>query len=149
MQRTEFPGNLDSLRPIGEYILAAAKTAGLEKKKAYGLRLAMDEVATNIITHGYDENGKSGSIIISGEVTERELILVLEDTAPPFDPRSLLSPEEKDLKRPLEERNVGGLGVFLAFKALDRFDYQHTGTHNRNVFVMHRPQPAGTPHALP
>ena len=149
MQRTELPGNLDSLRPIGEYILAAAKEAGLGKKQAYGLRLAMDEVATNIITHGYDENGTSGNIVISGELTDRELILVLEDTAPPFDPRGLLTPAAMDLKRPLEERNVGGLGVFLAFKALDRFDYQHTGTHNRNVFVMHRPQPAGSPHANP
>jgi anti-sigma regulatory factor (Ser/Thr protein kinase) len=121
----------------------------LEKKKAYGLRLAMDEVATNIITHGYEENGKSGSIIISGHMTDTELILVLEDTAPPFDPRSLLSPEPSDLKRPLEERQVGGLGVYLAFKALDRFDYQHTGTHNRNVFVMHRPLPAGISHANP
>jgi serine/threonine-protein kinase RsbW len=139
MERLVLPGTLDALKPLGAYIQAASKAAGLTAKQAYGLRLAMDEVATNIVTHGYEEHGLSGGIVIEGMMTDAELTLSLEDTSPPFDPRTLLTPAAEDLARPLEEREIGGLGVFLAFKALDRFDYQRTAAGNRNLFTMFRP----------
>lgn len=147
MERIELPGTLNAHEPLGAFILAAAKQAGLATKRAYGLRLAMDEVATNIITHGYEEQGRSGGLVVEAEISEQHLTMTIEDTAPPFDPRTLLGPAAEDLKRPLEEREVGGLGVFLAFKSIDRFDYVHTGTANRNIFIMNRGQAgaAGSP----
>jgi len=43
------PAHLDSLKPIAEYVMKVAKMAGLDKKSMYKLRLAVDELATNML----------------------------------------------------------------------------------------------------
>ena len=60
MECRTFPGNLDSLSPIREYVKSAANTAGLSKKATYELCLAVDEIATNIALYGYEEAGRLG-----------------------------------------------------------------------------------------
>ena len=62
------------------------------------------------------------------------LEVVLEDSSPAFDPFSRESPD--DLDSPLEERDVGGLGIFLAGANVDEFRYEHVAGRNRNIFVM-------------
>ena len=66
------------------------------------------------------------------------LTITLEDTAAPFDPRGLPRPEQTEL--PLEERPIGGLGVFLTMENVDQFRYEYVGNRNRNIFVMKRPK---------
>lgn len=133
------PASLDSLDPIAEYIVEAATEAGLDPRSAYNLRLAVDEIATNIITHGYEEAGLRGDITVSGDLSEASLTVVLEDSGIPFDPLSQELPSEDDLKLPLEERSIGGLGIYLVLKGVDAFRYERVGEHNRNIFVMNRP----------
>ncbi|MEQ8963773.1 MAG: ATP-binding protein, partial [Coleofasciculus sp. C2-GNP5-27] len=53
-------GTLDSLGAIAQYVLQAAQAANLDKKASYNLRLAVDEIATNIIIHGYEDVGLEG-----------------------------------------------------------------------------------------
>ncbi|MDD2365055.1 MAG: ATP-binding protein [Desulfuromonadaceae bacterium] len=130
------PATLDSLDEIGKYVVAATSEAGLDTKPAYGLRLAVDEIATNIITHGYEEAGIDGNISISAELTASTLKIVIEDTGIPFDPLSRKLPGEDILNLPLEERDIGGLGIFLVLKGVDDFSYVFTDGKNRNIFVM-------------
>lgn len=136
MDSLSVPGQLDSLGAIAQYVLAAANSAGLEKKASYRLRLAVDEVATNIINYGYDAAGIEGNILIQATIDERSLTIVLEDTALPFDP--IQRDEPDDLELPLEQRQIGGLGIYLAMKGVDRFIYERIDNHNRNIFVMNR-----------
>lgn len=138
------PATLDSLDAIGKYIVAATTEAGLEDKPAYGLRLAVDEIATNIITHGYEEAGKTGTITVSKTLTDLTLTIVLEDSGIHFDPLSRKLPDEHELHLPLEEREIGGLGLFLVLKGVDEFRYEYDNGHNYNIFVMHRPMAAVT-----
>jgi anti-sigma regulatory factor (Ser/Thr protein kinase) len=133
------PATLDALDEIGKYVVTATTEAGLEAKAAYGLRLAVDEIATNIITHGYEEAGRSGDISVSGTLTNVALTIVLEDSGVPFDPLSQDLPGEDYLTQPLEERPIGGLGIFLVLKGVDAFSYEFVDGHNRNIFVVNRP----------
>lgn len=134
------PASLDSLDPIGKYVIAATGTAGLDAKAAYNLRLAVDEIATNIITYGYEEAGISGDVTVSGTLTDSSLTIVLEDSGIPFDPMSLNPPGEEEISLPLEERQIGGLGIFLVLKGVDDFSYEFSEGKNRNIFVMNRPE---------
>jgi sigma-B regulation protein RsbU (phosphoserine phosphatase) len=126
------------LQAIGTYVLEAAAAAGLDKKRSYALRLAVDEVATNIITHGYEEAGLQGTVSIRADVDEQALVVTLEDNGAPFDPTTFRPPTDEELNRPLEERPMGGLGVYLAIQSADRFFYRRTRDTNRNVFIMNR-----------
>ncbi|OGV68135.1 MAG: anti-sigma regulatory factor [Lentisphaerae bacterium RIFOXYA12_FULL_48_11] len=138
MSSLVLPGVLESLTDVRKFVLDAAAEAGLTSSRAYGLSLAIDEIATNVIVHGYSEHGLSGNISIRRELTDDELSLIIEDTAVEFDARTLAVPRKEDLEKPLEERAIGGLGVFLAFKNIDGFDYQREGNVNRNIFKMNR-----------
>ena len=64
MEDLSVPGTLDSLAVIREYVKAAADEAGLDGRRAYRLQLAVDEIATNIVNHGYSEAGITGSVRI-------------------------------------------------------------------------------------
>ncbi|MEI6206103.1 MAG: ATP-binding protein [Desulfuromonadales bacterium] len=139
MKSLRVPATLDALDEIGRYVITATSDAGLNSKAAYGLRLAVDEISTNIITHGYEEAGGAGDITVNGELTESALTVVLEDTGIPFDPLTRELPGEDFLSLPLEDRPIGGLGIFLVLKGVDNFSYEYSEGKNRNIFVMNRP----------
>jgi serine/threonine-protein kinase RsbW len=130
------PGTLDSLGPIRGFVQAAAAAAGVDRKRAYRLQLAVDEIATNIITHGYAETGSEGNIELAAWLSDVALTISLEDTAIPYNPLDQAQPEALDA--PLESRPEGGLGVFLAIRSVDNFLYERHGNRNRNVFIVNR-----------
>lgn len=140
METLTVSGILDSLAPIAQYVMAAATEAGLEKKAAYKLRLAVDEMASNIIIHGYQEPGLTGDIVLNATLTDQQLVVTLEDTALPYDPTTHNLPTEEDLARALIQRPHGGLGIFLVLDGVDDFAYERVGDRNRNVFVMKLPK---------
>ncbi|NJP05413.1 MAG: ATP-binding protein [Chloroflexaceae bacterium] len=135
----QVPASFDSLSSIRTYVMQAASAAGLEHKRAYRLQLAVDEIATNVVTHGGGSEQPDAYIRVSHEITDECLTIVLEDNSHPFDPtqQTLAS----DINAPLEERPIGGLGVYLALKNVDTFTYKYANQHNRNILVMYRQTP--------
>ncbi len=143
MADRSFPGTLDSLAPLRDFVAQAAAAAGLDRKASYKLCLAIDEVATNIVVHGYDEAGRTGRLDVAVEADAAVLTVRLEDDAAPFDPTAHAAPSAEDLARPLEERPIGGLGLMLAAEGVDEFRYERSRGRNRNVFVVRRPAKPG------
>ncbi len=132
MDSITVPGNLTALQAIRDFVMAAAAKAGIDERSAYKLGLAVDEIATNIIVYGYAAS--SGDVFVHAHNAEGRLQIVLEDTSPPFDPLSRNEPEGLDA--PLEDRTMGGLGVFLAKRSVDEFRYEYVDGRNRNIFVV-------------
>jgi len=132
------PASLESLDEIRRYVTTMAQDAGLSKSATYRLHLAVDEIATNIVTYGYERAGLSGDITVSGTVTEQAVTITVRDAAAAFDPRSHELPDEDDLAVPLDEREIGGLGIFLAVNGVDQFSYERDGDHNLTSFTMWR-----------
>jgi anti-sigma regulatory factor (Ser/Thr protein kinase) len=135
-----FPGTLDSLRPIAAFILEAAAEAGLDADATYRLRLAVDEVAHNIILHGYAEAGLTGMIELSVCLVGGSLIIEAQDTGAPCNLAAMRLPTQEDLERSLEERELGGLGLLLVTASVDAFHHVSLGLKNSTVLVMHRDQ---------
>ncbi len=130
------PGEPAYLTQLMDYVVWAASAFGLEEAAVYRLSLAVDEIATNVVIHGYAEPGRTGELTIWAETTPDELRVYLEDTGDPFDPRDF--PRPNHLHLPLEERQDGGLGIFLALWGVDGFSYEQDDGRNRSVFVMYR-----------
>jgi anti-sigma regulatory factor (Ser/Thr protein kinase) len=148
MDSLSVPATLESLKTIRDFVGKAAHAAGLSQARTYGLALAVDEIATNIITHGYEETGRtqgweSEDIRIHASITGSALEITLEDTGTPFDPRSRPAPD--DLHAPLAERDAGGLGIFLALKKVDDFRYDYVAGRNRNILVIRTEHPNNLP----
>jgi anti-sigma regulatory factor (Ser/Thr protein kinase) len=137
MEPLTLPASLDSLSLLRQYVVDAAKAAGLNKEATYKLKLTVDEIATNIISYGYGESDLSGDITIEEEVIGNRLRITLADTGVEFDPRKRKLPDEDELSKPLEEREIGGLGIFLTMRDVDIFDYKRVDNRNYNIFEMY------------
>jgi anti-sigma regulatory factor (Ser/Thr protein kinase) len=138
MKSRTFPATVESLAPIREYLTELSAAAGLDKKQTYNLCLAVDEVVTNIFLYGYGRSGQKGVVDVYAEVDENQIQITVEDDSPPYDPTQQKLPDEEDLKKPLEERPIGGLGLFLTISNVDEFKYEYISGRNRNIFVVKR-----------
>jgi sigma-B regulation protein RsbU (phosphoserine phosphatase) len=125
-----------SLSRIRNYVMQASALADLDKQAMQRLRLSVDEIATNIILYGYRKHGLTGVVNVSATIDEEMLTIRLEDTAVPYDPRTHNAP--KDLDDPLDTREIGGLGIYLALNNVDVFDYERLGDRNINRCSMKR-----------
>ena len=132
MPEKTFPGTLDSLAPVREYVSEAARAAGLDLGKTYDLCLAVDEIVTNIVLHGYEEVNLKGDIVVEALQERGQLIIRLSDHGRTYDPDHIPEP---DLGNPLKQQ-TGGWGVFLGKNGVDQFDYTSTDSGNVHRFVM-------------
>lgn len=94
------------------------------------LRLALEEVVVNVIHHGYDAEG-AHAIRVRFELTEHQCTVVVEDDARPYDPLSRPAP---DLEADIEDRPIGGLGIFLVRELMDVVEYRRE--REQNILVM-------------
>ncbi len=142
MEPLTVSGTLDSLDHIAEYIAHAATVAGLDKKASYKLRLAVDEIATNIIVHGYQKTEQLGTLDLRAELDQTRLTILLEDTSIDFDPLEKVEIEATTIHQPVEARPIGGLGIYLAVRGVDKFIHERVGDRNRNIFIVNRSSPS-------
>jgi anti-sigma regulatory factor (Ser/Thr protein kinase) len=133
----EIPAVIASLGTIAHLVGDAAAEAGLDQMAAYRLRLAVDEIATNIITYGYSGTGAADTITIEYRITDAQVIIDLIDHGRAFDPLTS-RPDPDELTKPLEARRIGGLGIFLAKSCVDDFRYERLKDTNHNTLVMNR-----------
>jgi serine/threonine-protein kinase RsbW len=140
------PGDLSSLKSIRDYVMRAASQSGLEKVLTNRLRLAVDEIVTNTIVHGYTEAGLEGDILVEALIDDEKLVITVEDEGAYFDPTQHEMPGPEDLGQPLDTREVGGLGIYLAVNSIDEFHFERDGSINRNIFVVFRSEADDRPY---
>lgn len=133
-------GTLKSLGMIAEYVKEIAIVAGLDRKASYNLRLAVEEIATNIIVYGYQEKGSEGVLDLEVSINEQTLSLSIEDTSEGFDPFQKLNVEEEQVLLPIEQRPIGKLGLYLAIHGVDKLLYERIGDRNRNILLVKLPK---------
>jgi anti-sigma regulatory factor (Ser/Thr protein kinase) len=126
----------ESLKALRDFAAHSAEAAGLPRQRVEGLRMAVDEYATNIITYGYRDAGYSGDIDATAEINDDYLIFSLYDQALPYDPTQKADPT--NLEDPLEDRDIGGLGIMLVRQSVDDWRYERDGNRNCNHFVLKR-----------
>jgi anti-sigma regulatory factor (Ser/Thr protein kinase) len=136
MHEKTFPGTLDSLAPVRAYVTEAGRAAGLDSAKIYNLCLAVDEIATNIVLHGYEEVGLKGDIAIEALQERGQLIIRVLDHGRTYEPDQVPNP---DLGNPLNQES-GGWGLFLSKTGVDQFDYTSSESGNLHRFVVHLPE---------
>ena len=111
---------------LREIVGAAAKidafceSNDLSQEIAYAVNLSVDEILTNTISYGYDDDEPHRIEIIVRTEADALVVVIVDDSAP-FDPTV---PAEPELEASLEEREVGGLGLFLVHQMMDGIDYE-------------------------
>lgn len=123
------PAQLDSLAVISEFINSATHRAQMSEREAWQVQLAVDEAATNIIQHAYADSD-TGVITLQWLIEAGELQITLVDNGRPFDPTQVPTP---DIHSPFEDRQAGGLGIYLMHKLMDTVAFEFDDTGNTLV----------------
>src|SRR5215472_16814774 len=103
------PADAAQLTALTDFLREFWSAARLASAQRTTFELALEEVFTNIVRHG-TQPGKVPSVEVSLVVATDGLTMTIEDDGPRFEPLSLPEP---DITADLDERPVGGLGVFL------------------------------------
>ncbi len=128
--------DLASLERIAEFVTAAALRLGLNEQQAFEIQMAVDEACANVIQHAYGP-GVAGDVSIRCQVEGDDFVVTIRDHGRAFDPGQVAEP---DLACPLEERQIGGLGLFFMRKLADRVVYRTCSSGNE--LKLHKRRPA-------
>ena len=130
----ELPAETANLPRLLEFAGERIRTEGFDEETAVKLELAVEEILANIISYAYP--GKKGAIELTvGENDMRGFVIEIGDSGIPFDP---LSVPEADTRSPLEERKIGGLGIFFMRKVVDVAHYRYENGKNILTLTMYR-----------
>jgi serine/threonine-protein kinase RsbW len=130
-------GNFENLARIGEFVEQAATQAGLDDRGVYAIQMAVDEACTNIIEHAYGGEGK-GQIRLTCAAKKDGLHVVIYDKGIPFDPTQV---PELNTQAPLEERPLGGMGLFFIRNLIDRVEFKFGTPQGNQLILFKRREP--------
>ena len=125
---------LESLNEFREFIKEqCANAPGMNDEVIYDVQLAVDEACTNIISHGYKDLDP-GSIILDLELDSDKLTVSLTDFGHSFEPSSV---PMADVDASIDEREMGGFGLFFIQQSVDGIDYQVTEDGNTMILTKY------------
>jgi anti-sigma regulatory factor (Ser/Thr protein kinase) len=125
--------DLNNLGSIAEFVSDRARMAGMDENGVFAVQMAVDEACTNAIEHAYE--GRQGeSVWICCYIEDDDFVVRITDEGIPFDPGTVPPP---DISAPLEEREIGGLGLFFMQKLMDSVVF-HPGRTRGNQVVMRK-----------
>ena len=142
MSQIKLPARLESLAGALRFVADRAAESGFPAFRAKEIQLAVDEAVVNIIRHAYPAG--AGEIVLRWRegASPGRVTIEIEDTGIPFDIRSVPPPDRQSA---LNDRKVGGLGVFLMTSLADAVDYRREDGRNilTLVFGPDKPAPVG------
>lgn len=119
-----------NLSEIRKFVAKHAREHGFSEKHISDIQLAVDEACTNIIKHAYSFD-KTKKFTIELEFDGAQLSIILTDKGAGFDPDRYQKP---DLKKQIEKKKRGGMGVYLIKTLMD--DVSYTANTEKNVLRM-------------
>lgn len=131
---TEHSARIENLPRFMAFIDEACELINAGPEATFAMRLAVEEVCINLIRYGYKDMAP-GPIGLLLESEPGEIRLTIRDRARPFDPSQAPTP---DLTSDIEERPIGGLGLFLIKQFIDEIDYRSDPVSGNQLTLVKR-----------
>lgn len=128
----EYKNVLTELDKVRAHLESTGISFGMSKKGIFQMNLALEEVFTNIVSYGYEDK-EAHWIKITIWQQNGKMKICVEDDGVPFDP---LKADVPDLKCPIEDRKIGGLGCHFMRCVMDDVQYERVG--DTNVLTMQK-----------
>jgi len=122
---------LENVPRIIECVTTWAEKAGFDGRALYDIQLAVDEACANVVDHAY-EGADAGEMEVCCHLDGQILTVRVRDWGKGFELASVADP---DLEAPLEQRTLGGLGLFLVRQVMDEVQFR-SDTELGNELMM-------------
>jgi len=142
MKELSVEANIENLDSVQDFISEMLEASGCSMKLQMQINLVAEEIFANIVQYAYSQEAQINSLqndrVISniGKAIVRvsvdnEIIIEFEDSGKPFNP---LEKNDPDITLKAEERELGGLGIFMVKKLMDSIKYRYED--NKNILVI-------------
>lgn len=125
-QKLTLHNDITEVPTLGEFVEQVAEQLGYNMTDSMNMNLALEEAVVNVMNYAYPE-GTIGDILIEAATTETQLVFTIKDSGTPFDPTQV---EDPDITLSIEDRPIGGLGIFLVKQLMDSVTYNYTDGFN-------------------
>ena len=118
---------VEQIETVTEFVNAELEKLDCPMKARIQLDIAIDEIVSNIAYYAYGK--KTGTVTVRIEALQEEngVQLMFLDSGVPYDP---LTRQDPDISAEIEEREEGGLGIFLVRKTMDDMKYEYKDGQN-------------------
>jgi anti-sigma regulatory factor (Ser/Thr protein kinase) len=114
---------------LTEFIEVLCEELGLDTMLTFNLNLVLEEAVTNVIMYAYPQNEDHTMTLKTWtEQSDNVIVFELKDQGKPFNP--IEEAPEVDTTLSADERQIGGLGIFLINKIMDEVTYRYEGGSN-------------------
>ena len=131
MTNQTFPAKTESLPAVLGFVEETLERFGCPVNIQTAVCVAMEEVFVNVAHYAYPDGEGDMSLQIGLDDQSRAITLCMRDRGIPFDP---LKKPDPDITLSAEEREIGGLGIFIAKKTMDSLSYSYE--NGENVLTM-------------
>lgn len=127
MKELTINATVENITQVTAFVDEELEALGCPMKAQMQIDIAIDELFGNIAHYAY--NPKVGPATVRVEIVEDPLSVVVSfiDKGIPYDP---LSREDPDVELSLEEREIGGLGIYMVKKSMDEISYEYKDGQN-------------------
>jgi serine/threonine-protein kinase RsbW len=120
-----------NLESIAAFIIKAAQKANLDEKDIFAIQVAVDEACTNVIEYAYGD--APGDIHLTCQAKPGECVVTIRNHGRPFEPQNVPPP---NLSCDLEERTVGGLGLYFMRELMDEVHFSFDPEEGNQVVMI-------------
>lgn len=131
MKTLKIVSDLAEVEKVRSFLRDALHDLYLSDEAYYIIELSLLEICINIIRYAYPQ--QKGNIFLKTWQEEKKIFLEIRDNGIPFDPTQSEAP---DLEEMIKNERKRGLGIFLARKLMDGFDYKRKS--NQNILTMYK-----------
>ena len=127
MAQMTFPATLENIEAATDFMNGILESADCPMRTQMKLAVALDELMSNVARYAYAPG--TGDVTVSVEVLEdpKRAVITLTDSGVPYDP---LQKEDPDVTLSAEERNIGGLGIYIVKQSMDGMTYEYRDGQN-------------------
>ena len=126
-----FPAKTEALSDVLGFVEQMLDSFECPIKIQVALCVAIEEVFVNVAHYAYGEGEGNMSLGIGFDEESRAITFRMTDKGIPFDP---LKKPDPDISLSADEREIGGLGIFITKKTMDSLSY--TYENNENILTM-------------
>ena len=131
MTNKTFSAKVDALPDVLGFVERTLELYACPMKTRTEICVVMEEMFVNVARYAYGDGEGDVTLSIHFEEESRAVTFCMSDKGIPFDP---LKKSDPDITLPSEEREVGGLGIFIAKKTMDEINYVYE--NGRNTLTM-------------
>ena len=131
MQSKTFPAQTEALSEILGFVEEALESYECSMKNQNAICVAIEEVFVNVASYAYGEGSGDVTLDIGFDKINRNVTFRLIDQGVPFDP---LQKADPDITLSIEERQIGGLGIFIVKKTMDTVHYAYE--NGKSILTM-------------